>query len=106
MSGPHYTYVVVREDLTRAQALVQVAHAAYEAARRFDLDGLATHLVAVTVKDQEGLLDFSERLKETGINHHVFFEPDDNMGESALATRPIQSNKERGLFKKLPLYRG
>jgi hypothetical protein len=105
-SVTHYTYVAVRGDLTGAQALVQAGHATYEAARRFDPDGLATHLVAIVVKDRDALLELSLRLREQGVEHHLFFEPDNGMGESALATRPVASNKERKLFRGFPLYGG
>lgn len=96
----HYTYLLVREDLTKGQQITQAGHAAYEAGKTLDPEKLATHMVVLSIKNQEELLQASRMLENQGIAHCLFFEPDYGIGESALATRPIQCPKERKFFRK------
>ena len=101
-----YIYVLVRKDISIEQQLVQVGHAAREAALAFPAqpnDPIASVIVC-EVPNREALLDASRRLTGYGVEHHVFFEPDFGMGESALATRAVELKKERYLFRKYPLY--
>lgn len=96
----YYTYILVREDLNKGQQITQAGHAAYEAGKNLDPDKMATHMVVLSIKNQEELLIASQMLESHGVEHCLFFEPDHNIGESALATRPIQCILERKLFKK------
>ena len=102
-----YIYVLVRKDIPFEQQLVQVGHAAREAALAHPpLEGEPIASVIVCeVPSRAALLEASKRLENYGIEHAVFFEPDFDMGESALATRSIMMKKERYLFQKYPLYR-
>jgi hypothetical protein len=102
-----YIYVLVRKDISIEQQLVQVGHAAREAALAFPAhpnEPIASVIVC-EVPDRQALLDASGRLDDYGIEHSTFFEPDFGMGESALATRSVLLKKERYIFQKYPLYR-
>jgi hypothetical protein len=97
-----YIYVLVRKDISVEQQLVQVGHAAREAALAFPAqpDEPIASVIVCEVPDRQALLDASERLSDYGIEHSTF-----GMGESALATRSVFLKKERYLFQKYPLYR-
>lgn len=99
-----YVYVLIRKDIAFEQQLVQVGHAAWEAGLSFEQPGEVASLIVLEVPDQSALEAASDRLERYGINHKMFFEPDFDMGHSAIATRPVHAKKERHLFRKYPLY--
>lgn len=105
MNPVPYVYVMVREDLSREQQLVQVGHAALEAGNRFPAArGGPAHLILLVTPNQVTLEATARALLRQGIDHHLFFEPDFGMGHSALATRPLYG-AERKAMRKYPLYR-
>lgn len=99
-----YVYVLVREDISPEQQLVQAAHAALEAGFRFEQPAETARLIVLSVPDRDALGAAAARLARYGIAHHQFFEPDFGMGHSALATRPVFLPKERHLMRKYPLF--
>ena len=99
-----YVYVLIRKDIPFAQQLVQVGHAAWEAGLSFDAPAEVASLIVLEVADRSALEEASERLDRYGIGHKMFFEPDFDMGHSAITTRPVHAKKERHLFRKYPLY--
>lgn len=99
-SSSLYVYVLVREDLPPAAQAVQACHAAMSAARLSpSMD--QERLVLLQVKDRDHLLRCAEKLSSRGIDFSIFFEPDHDWGETALATHP-HVNKISDL-QKLPL---
>ncbi len=100
-----YVYVLIRTDIPLEQQLVQVGHAALEAGFRFNAPREVASLIVLAVPDRAALLEASARLNDKGIEHELFFEPDFEMGHSALATRPLFKKAERYLMRKYPLYR-
>jgi len=93
-----YVYVLIRMDIPLHQQLVQSAHAAFEAGLRWHSpDKEGTSIIILEVPDKKALLRASRRLGGKDIAHHVFFEPDFEMGESALATRPLVGEERRAL---------
>lgn len=103
MSHP-YVYVFIRKDISFEQQLVQAAHATLELGQRFAENKDQCSIVMIGVKNKNELLKVAEKLKVNDIDYELFFEPDFEMGESALATRPIVG-EERFLFKKYNLYK-
>lgn len=105
-AGKPYVYVLVREDISYEQKLVQASHAALEAGFRFPMpqDTVAS-IIILSVPNLPSLTNASERLNKHGIDHHLFFEPDFGMGHSALATRPLRARDERFLMRKYPLFK-
>jgi len=96
-------YVLVRKDLSHAVRAVQSSHACIQAARD-SLISSEKHpsLVVLGIPDEKDLLAHSNRLKQAGIAHSMFFE-DDLDSHTALATRCIDKKEERKLFQNLKL---
>lgn len=100
-----YVYVLVREDISLEQQMVQASHAALEAGFRFQQPaGDTSSLILLSIPNRESLENAARELQLVGIDHHMFFEPDFDMGHSALATRPLYG-AERKRMRKYPLYR-
>lgn len=97
------TYVVVRTDLSLEQQLVQAVHASMGAAARFG-DPPHNHVALLAVPDRAALERAAEDLTLAGIPFHIFFEPDDDAGWTALATQPL-TRREGRLFRNTPLWR-
>lgn len=100
-----YVYVLVREDISLEQKLVQVGHAVLEAGFRFQRPAQTASLIVLSVPDRGALEAAAVRLNAKGIDHYLFHEPDFGMGHSALATRPLSEKAERHLMRKYPLFR-
>lgn len=100
-----YVYVLVREDISLEQKLVQVGHAVLEAGFRFQQPAQTASLIVLSVPDRGALDAAAVRLNAKGIDHYLFHEPDFGMGHSALATRPLSEKAERHLMRKYPLFR-
>jgi 2-keto-3-deoxy-L-rhamnonate aldolase RhmA len=103
--APHYVYVVVRRDIPLEDQAVQACHAALEAGYAFAAPANTASLVLLSVEDEHALNDLAKVLAVKEVAHTLFFEPDNDMGHSALATRPV-TGETRGLFRELPLWRG
>jgi hypothetical protein len=98
-----FVYLVVREDLSAAQQVVQSCHAAFEAARHlFPPDLPHPHLIVCAVGDEPALWRQVHRLQRQGVHLRAFFEPDRGNELTALATEPI-FGKTRRLFRNLRL---
>jgi hypothetical protein len=104
MQHKPYVYVLVREDISAEQQLVQASHAALEAGFRFERPLQTARLIVLSVPDREALEAAADRLHRYGIDHHMFLEPDFGMGHSALATRPLHLPKDRHRMRKYPLF--
>lgn len=89
----------MRQDITVAQQIVQSNHATFEVARRlahFDPTDIP-YCIVIGVPDKTALFRVVERLRTHTIDHQVFYEPDDNMGLSAVATVPLEQEQRRVL---------
>jgi hypothetical protein len=101
-----YVYALIRRDIPIEQQLVQVGHAALEAGRfHYGPDEPIASFIVLEVPDKADLLRAAEKLTHQGVAHSLFFEPDFDMGHSALASRPVRG-KERNLFRRWPLWQG
>ena len=98
-------YAFVRTDLSVEQQMVQAAHAAAEAGRRFyrPEHGIAS-LIILAVSNLQALYKAKTLLESRDIEHDMFFEPDWNMGHSAIGTRPLLDS-ERRLMKGYQLWK-
>ncbi len=103
-SDKHFLYVLVRTDISLAQQIVQAAHAAAEAGRRFYRpEHDVASLIVLAVTDVEALYRVRERLLGHQIEHEMFYEPDDRMGDSAIGTEPLCGERRR-LLRRYPLW--
>lgn len=91
-------YVAVRADLPLRAQFVQSIHAGIEAALRWPTRD--PWLVAITVPDAEALVQLHNRLTVAGIRAHLFYEPDDGLGVTALATCALDGEQRRLLRRE------
>lgn len=98
-------YIFVRTDLSLEQQMVQAAHAAAEAGREHyrPEHGVAS-LIVLAVPSQDALYRAADQLEDWALEHELFFEPDWQMGHSAIGTRPLQDS-ERILLRGYPLWK-
>ncbi len=108
-SATPYVYVLIRTDIPVEHQVTQACHAALEVG--FDHHrprDHPVHLVTLAVKNSDMLLDAQFHLDRAGIDHHLFYEPDEHngviMGHTALASAPV-SGVHRKLFSRYPLWR-
>ncbi len=82
---------------------MQVGHACLEAGRTFDqpLDG--SNLIVLTVESQAELHFAAKQIEAAGIRWVVFNEPDDDYGDTAFCTEPIDGAR-RWIFKRWNLW--
>ncbi len=100
-----YIYTFIRNDISPEQKIVQLGHATWEAGQRFSNPGVISSLILLNADNEDDLVSIARKLDEKGIEYYMFFEPDNNMGYSALCTRPMSTNKERAIFSKWDLYK-
>ena len=82
---------------------MQSCHASLEAGRAFDFND-HTHIVLLKINDKKALLLAQDMLEYNGIQSKMFFEPDDQVGHTALCTEPI-SGAKRKHFAKYQLWK-
>jgi hypothetical protein len=99
-----YIYTFIRRDISPEQKIVQLGHATWEAGLRFERPGEIASLILLTADDEQDLISISRKLDQRGIEHYIFFEPDNGMGNSAICTRPVYDKTERNFFKRYRLY--
>lgn len=104
---PYFIYVWVRTDIPLAQQLVQVGHACYDAGvvqgHLVTLDTSedtlpeSPHMCLLQVPSQDALKEVATHLMSSDIQFQAFFEPDNDMGFSAICTEPIKGDKRKAL---------
>jgi hypothetical protein len=85
--------VFVREDLPDTVKLVQASHACMEMGFETKKPKEQVFLVALSVKNEEGLVKVADLLEQDGIKFKMFYEPDYNYGYTALCTKPVLFGK-------------
>ena len=55
------------------------------------------NLVLIGVPDKAALFRVINKLNDNAIGHEVFYEPDDNLGLTAVATYPLTQEQRRAL---------
>lgn len=103
MSNPVYIYVVVRKDMSPEMQMVQSCHAGIEAGYKNATPEVPTHLVLLAIDNEKDLIDCSVDLQMQDLKHEVFFEPDNQLGYTALATWPTFERNIKA-FKGLKLW--
>lgn len=96
-------YILLREDLSPTQQIIQSAHAAQEAAWQFRRPDGMVHICLMSVPHGPALHAAHLRLKERGIDSYLFCEPDNDTGYTALATVPV-ADEDRQPLKKYKLW--
>jgi hypothetical protein len=95
--------VLVRQDLSPGQQVVQACHAVAEAVAAFHPPGHAhPHLVVCGVTDEAALRQSLEHITSQGVRCRPFHEPDLGGQLTAWATEPV-SGRTRRLFRRFRL---
>lgn len=97
-----YVYVVVRNDLSQAQKVVQSGHALIEATKNFNMNGSHPSVIVCVVRNENKLHSISAELSQKKIKHSKFFEPDINNQLTAIASEPLYGS-DRLPFKRFQL---
>ena len=102
-----YIYTFIRRDLSAAQKIVQLGHACHEAGKllKHEENRETSSLILLSAADEKDLKSIARKIDCAGIDFYMFYEPDNEMGYSAICTRPITSDRERAFFRKWDLYR-
>ena len=94
---------MVRTDIPIANQIVQVGHACLEAGNKFKQPQRPCHLVLLAVSSEQKLCDTAAHIALAGIQYKIFYEPDDNMGYTALCTEPILGDSKH-VFRRYQLW--
>lgn len=100
-----YVYIFVRNDIPYADIIVQASHACLEMGLGLpnpNKPKATASIVLLKARDEEHLLEIKQYIEMHEINSTIFFEPDEGMGYTAIATEPIYDR--RGIFKKFRLW--
>lgn len=100
-----YSYVLVRKDLSHSQRVVQSCHAIQEVTMENPEAFENTHMVVLQVENEDHLKEVKQQLGrfKRVLKFHTFFETDDNVGFTALATSPITNRYVRNFFANFEL---
>lgn len=101
--NPIYVYVVVRKDMSPEMQMVQSSHAALEAGYQNEIPDVPTHLVLFEIDNEEDLIHCSGDLQREELKNEIFYEPDNQLGYTALATWPTYKRNIKA-FKGLKLW--
>ena len=89
-----YTYLFIRRDLSGPQQIVQSAHAALNAGKRF---GSHSHLVLIDTSSEQELFRTASHLNDHEIEFEMFHEPDHDTGYTAICTQPLTGDQRKPL---------
>jgi hypothetical protein len=86
-----YLYVFIRTDIPVRDQLCQVGHSCAHAGKLFKHPD-ETHIVLLKVKNEKALTKAAYLCAAHDIKFTMFYEPDDQMGHTSLATETIYGN--------------
>lgn len=100
-----YSYVLVRKDLSPAQRVVQSCHAIQEVTMENPEAYKNTHMIVLQVENEDHLksVEMSLNRFKRVVKYHTFFESDDDVGYTAIATSPITNRYLRNFFANFEL---
>ena len=96
----------MRKDIPHAAQIIQAAHATYEMGLRLKDKTLekVAHFVLFEVKDEAHLEKIKNYLDANSVGMYTFYEPDYDMGYTAIACEPVYDER-RKLFRKLKMWK-
>jgi len=94
-----YTYCFIRKDIPIVAQIVQTAHACLQMEAPPDVNSI----VLFEVKNEEHLVKVNDYLESRNIKTYMFFEPDYDMGYTAIATEPMDE-EDRVAFKRFKMW--
>ena len=103
MYNERYVYVVVRKDMSPEMQMVQSCHATLEVGFKSESYKVVTNLVLFEIDNEKDLIDCSVKLQLEELDYEMFFEPDNQLGYTALATLPTYERRIKA-FNGLKLW--
>lgn len=94
-----YTYCFIRKDIPIHAQIIQTAHACLQS----DKPKTVNSIVLFEVKNEDHLIKVNEYLKGRGLKTYMFFEPDDDMGYTAIATEPLRG-EDRTIMSRFRMW--
>lgn len=91
-----YVFIFVRYDLPLPQQLVQTNHATMKMASLYGIEG-TPNIALIGVSDIVELRNVSRLLSDLEVPHHDWYEPDFDLGFTAIATAPISGAQRTAL---------
>jgi hypothetical protein len=98
-----YTYCFIRKDLPKHYQIIQACHATQEITKSAEHPDQVCHFILFEVKDECKLTEVKMTLDEKGIDSHMFREPDNGTGYTAICTGPIYG-EDRNFFRKFKMF--
>jgi hypothetical protein len=102
--GSHF-YLFVRYDLSPEQTVIQTNHATFEMAYTLpqSVDLTTPSLVLIGVPDKKALHRVMRKLRLHHIEFSAFYEPDNDLGLTAVATVPLD-DEQRVVLQQYKLW--
>lgn len=94
-----YTYCFIRKDIPIHAQIIQTAHACLQIEAPKEINSI----VLFEVKNEEHLIATNEYLQKRGLKTYIFFEPDFDMGYTAIATEPLKG-EDREVCKRFKMW--
>lgn len=92
-----YVYVFIRTDIPAEQQVVQSCHAVFHMAELYIPDRQTPNIIVIGVPHLTALNRVKTKLQANQIPHYAWTEPDFDMGETAIATVPLDSEQREVL---------
>lgn len=99
-----YIYLFIRTDIPIAQQIVQSSHVAWQSGQENHNFKDTPSLILIGVSSAVELSEIGGYLNDNKIAFTTFYEPDYNMGNSAICTDPICRHSTRALLKDYKLW--
>ena len=93
----------MRADIPIAAQIVQFGHACLEAGHRFRQPETSCNLVVLSVPSEKHLHAAVARIECIGLRCEIFYEPDNELGYTAVCTEPV-SGPARRIFRRFQLW--
>ena len=102
-----YVYIFLRKDIPQTAQIIQAAHATHEMALRIKEEQKPekiAHFVLFQANDEAHLERIKTFLDTNSVGHYTFYEPDYDMGHTAIACEPIYGDR-RNIFRKFKMWK-
>lgn len=106
-TGNEFVTIIVRSDLEPGYKVAQSAHALADFAVKFEHEfkqwQLGSNYLCCLEADEDKIQRVLSKLKDSGIKHEVFHEPDIGNQMTAVAVEALSREQHKKLFKNLKL---
>lgn len=100
-----FIYCFIRKDLSEAQRIIQLAHAAFEAGKCYGGEESPPSICLFEVSNEKELLLAAKYIKQHKIRFEMFYETDDRGHFTSIVSEPISDLEQRALFSDFTMFR-